>query len=63
MASFDYNYRNDLFIYLFFFCCCCCFFFHANESYCFLLSTGITKFEFEEENEIDSDGCSQMTLS
>ena len=35
----------------------------ANEGYCSLLSTGITKFKFKKENEMNSGGCSQVTLS
>ena len=34
---------------------------YGNYSYCSLLSTGITKFEFEKENEINSGCCSQMS--
>ena len=36
---------------------------HANWSFCFFLSTGITKFEFEKENEMSSGTCSKMTPS
>ena len=36
---------------------------HANKSYCSLLSTGITKFEFEKKNEMNSGSCSKMTPS
>ena len=37
---------------------------HANKSFFFfLLSTGITKFEFEKENEMNSGSCSKMTPS
>ena len=30
---------------------------------CYLLSLGITKFEFEKENEMNSGSCSKMTPS
>ena len=51
MASFYYNYQNpSLFSY-------------ANKSYYSLLSTGITKFEFEKENNMNSGSCSKMTPS
>ena len=49
MASFDYNYQNpSAFLFS-----------HASS----LHSTGITKFEFEKENEMNSGSCSQMTPS
>ena len=52
MASFDYNYHIESFTFLFS---------RANYSYCSLLSTGVTKFEFEKENEMNSSSSSQMT--
>ena len=50
MASFYYNYQNPSgFCFLM--------------SYCCLLSTRITKFEFEKENEMTFGSCSKMTPS
>ena len=36
---------------------------YANKSYYSLLSTGITKLEFEKENNMNSGSCSKMTPS
>ena len=44
MASFDYKYQNPSFFFLFS---------HAYYSYSSLLSTGIAKFEFVNENEMN----------
>ena len=53
MASFDYNYQNpSVFCFLV-----------LIRAICSLLSTGITKFEFEKENKMNSGSCSQMTPS
>ena len=54
MASFDYNYQNPSGF---------CFLMLIINSFCSLLSTGITKFEFEKENDMNSGSCSQMTPS
>ena len=53
MASFDLNYQKVQFLL----------FSHAYYSCSSLLSTGITKFEFEKENDMNSGNCSEMTPS
>ena len=54
MASFDSNYQNpSVFFY----------FLMLIRAYCSLLSTGITKFEFEKDNKMNSGSCSQMPPS
>ena len=50
MASFDYNYQNPSVF---------CFLMLIYKSYCSLLSTGNTKFEFKKENKMNSGSCSQ----
>ena len=54
MASIDYSYQNPSGFF---------FISHAKYSYCCLLSTGITKFEFEKETERFLGGCSRMKPS
>ena len=55
-ASFDYNYQNPSVV-------CFLMLIRAIVLFSPLLSTGITKFEFEKENEMNSGSCSQMTPS
>ena len=62
MASFDYNYQNPsvfCFLMLIRAIALCCPLGLQNLN----LSTGITKFEFEKGNEMNSGSCSQMTPS
>ena len=54
MVSFYYNDQNPSGF---------CFLMLIKAFFFFLLSTGITKFEFEKENEMNSGSCSKMTPS
>ena len=64
MAYAQWNKHDGIFTYLFFIpesvCCCSCFLMFVR-AFVVFLSTGITKFEFEKENEVNSGSYSQMT--